>query len=81
MGCFFTPRWWNMRKAQGLVGGLIGIFIFAIIATALLPTIADQVNTAQGGNLTSTDDTLLGLWPTFIVIGGLIAILAAVGLS
>lgn len=69
------------RGQVTLVGGLIGVFIFAIIASALLPTIADQVNAAQGGNLTATDDTLLGLWPTFIVIGGLIAILAAVGLS
>jgi hypothetical protein len=70
------------KKGQGtLIAGLIGVFIFAIVATALLPTIADQVVAAQGGNLSSTDDTLLGLWPTFIVIGGLVAILAAVGLS
>jgi hypothetical protein len=76
-----------MRKAQGLVGGLIGVFIFAIIATALIPVIADQVNIATGNsntsltNLSTTDITLLELWPTFIVIGGLIAIIAAVGLS
>lgn len=70
------------KKAQGtLVVSLIGVFIFAIVATALLPTIADQVNSAQGGNLSSTDDALLDLWPTFIIIGGLLAILASVGLS
>jgi hypothetical protein len=74
------------KKAQGtLVAGLIGIFVFAIIATALIPTVADQINVATNGtgvsNLTSTDKTLLNLWPTFIIIGGLLAILAAVGLS
>lgn len=70
------------HKAQmSVVAALIGVFIFAIIATALLPTIADQVTSAQGGNLSSTDDALLELWPTFIIIGGLLAILSAVGLS
>jgi hypothetical protein len=72
------------RKSQGLVGGLVGVFIFAIVATALIPTVADQTALAINGgttNLSSTDQTLLALWPTFIVIGGLIAIIAAVGLS
>lgn len=71
----------NKKGQISIVASLIGIFIFAIVATALLPTIADQIAAAQGGNLSSTDDTLLGLWPTFIIIGGLLAILAAVGLS
>ncbi len=71
----------NDSGQVSIVASLIGVFIFAIVATALLPTIADQVTAAQGGNLSTTDDTLLGLWPTFIVIGGLLAILAAVGLS
>jgi hypothetical protein len=62
----------------GLVGGIIGIIVFSVIATALLPTIADQVNMAQGGDISTTDDTMLGLWPTIIVIGGLISILAAI---
>jgi hypothetical protein len=31
-------------------------------------------------NLSTTDDTLLSLWPTFIVIGGLLAVLGAAGL-
>lgn len=74
------------KKAQGtLVMGLLGVFIFAIIATALLPTLGDQIDLAKNGsgvsNLSSTDEALLDLWPTFIIIGGLIAILAAVGLG
>lgn len=76
------------KKAQiSIVASLIGIFIFAIVATALLPTIADQINIAtandntSASNLSGTDMTLLNLWPTFIIIGGLLAILAAVGLS
>ena len=70
------------RKGQvSLVASLIGVFIFAIVATALLPTIADQVAAAKGGNLSTTDDALITLWPTFIIIGGLLAILASVGLQ
>ena len=75
----------NKKGQISIVSSLIGIFIFAIVATALLPTIADQINVATNGsgpsNLSSTDKTLLELWPTFIIIGGLLAILAAVGLS
>ena len=73
------------RKAQtSLIGGLIGVFLFAIVATALLPTIGDSVGflteNASDTNLSSTERNLLDLWPTFIIIGGLLAILAAVGL-
>jgi len=71
----------NRKAQQPLVTALIGVFIFAIVATALLPTIADQVTAAQGGNLSNTDDDLLDLWPTFIVISGLLVILGATGLS
>lgn len=34
-----------------------------------------------GSNLSTTDDVLLSLWPTFIIIGGLLTILAAAGLT
>jgi hypothetical protein len=75
----------NKKGQITIVSSLIGIFVFAIVATALLPTIADQINLAAGNasttNLSTTDRTLLELWPTFIIIGGLLAILAAVGLS
>lgn len=76
------------RKAQGtLVMGLLGVFIFAIIATAILPTLGDQIASTTGDgnaaatNLSGTDTTILQLWPTFIIIGGLLAILASVGLT
>lgn len=74
----------NKRGQGALVGGLIGVFIFAIIASALLPVVSDNIFVAVGNlsesNLTSTDQTIMQLWPTFIIIGGLMAILAAVGL-
>jgi uncharacterized protein YqhQ len=73
------------KKGQiSIVASLIGIFIFAIIATALLPVIGDEIFKATNSgstNLSTTDQTLMKLWPTFIIIGGLLAILAAVGLS
>lgn len=157
----------NHRKAQlTAVMGLIGIFLFAIVATTLLPTLGDEIDRAEKdwigvlndnetvnnntityifpdnigdgirsisitnnsggavpertlapgwqlisgttgnisvnytgqnlgaatidvqvdyeyysyGNLSSMDRSILELWPTFIIIAGLLAILAAVGL-
>ncbi len=67
-----------------LATGIIGLFIFVIVATALLPALANQVSADINGgvtNLSTTDQTLLRLWPTMVVIGGLIAILAAIGLG
>lgn len=74
----------NKKGQVTIVSSLIGIFIFVIVATALLPTLANEISSATNSgvtNLSGTDQTLLRLWPTFIIIGGLLAILTAVGLS
>lgn len=69
-----------------MITGIIGVFIFVIVAAALLPSMGDQISTATADgntantNLSSTDVTIMELWPTFIIIGGLLAVLAAVGL-
>lgn len=76
------------KRAQAtLVVGILGVFVFVIVAAALLPVMGDQIavatvdGNAAASNLSSADITILELWPTFVIIGGLIAVLMAVGLK
>ena len=46
-----------------MLGNIIGGFIVILVGTALLPTVAQQVGTAQAdGNVTGASDTLVGDW-------------------
>ena len=44
---------------------ILGGFIFIVVGTALLPTVADQVAAAQGGNVTGAASTMVGLTTLF----------------
>lgn len=49
-----------------MLGNLIGGFIVILVGTSLLPTVAQQVGTAQAdGNVTGASDTLIGLTTLF----------------
>ena len=49
-----------------MLGNIIGGFIVILVGTALLPTVAQQVGTAQAdGNVTGASDTLVGLATLF----------------
>ena len=49
-----------------MLGNLIGGFIVILVGTSLLPTVAQQVGTAQAdGNVTGAADTLVGLTTLF----------------
>lgn len=65
-----------------MLGNLLGGFIVIVVGVNLVPTVADQVVAAQGGNLSGAADTILGLVPLFFVLGILSAgiSIAAVGL-
>jgi len=61
------------------LGNIIGGFIVILVGTALLPTVAQLVGTAQAdGNVTGASDTLVGLCVIFFAIG---ICLAAVAMS
>lgn len=65
-----------------LVSSIVGIFVFVIVAVALLPILTGTIEeVSSGANLSKTDEEVLGLWPVFIIMGVLLATLAAVGLS
>ncbi len=52
-----------------MLGNLIGGFIVIIIGVNLIGTIADEVNSAQAGNVTGAASTILGLTPLFFALG------------
>jgi len=59
-----------------LLGTLIGGFIVILVGVNLIPTIADQIETAQGGNVTGAAGTILNLTTIFFASG-----IMAVGVS
>jgi len=52
-----------------MLGNLIGGFIVILIGVNLLPTVANQVVAAQGGNVTGAASTILGLTTLFYSLG------------
>ena len=52
-----------------MLGNLIGGFIVIIIGVNLIGTVADEVNSAQSGNVTGAASTILGLTPLFFALG------------
>jgi|TARA_Y100000310_G_scaffold264695_1_gene275425 hypothetical protein len=52
-----------------MLGNLIGGFIVILIGVNLIPTVADQIVSAQAGNVTGASSTVLGLTTIFFAIG------------
>ena len=52
-----------------MLGNLIGGFVTIIIGVNLIGPIADDVVSAQGGNVTGAASTILGLTPLFFALG------------
>ena len=51
-----------------VLGNMIGGFITIIVGVNLIPTVADQVEAAQGGNVTGAAATLLDLTTLFFAL-------------
>lgn len=51
------------------LANLIGGFVVILIGVNLLPTVADQVAAAQGGNVTGAASTIVGLTTIFYALG------------
>lgn len=58
------------------IGAIIAVMVLVIVATSLLPTIANAI-----GNYTGTGSALLTNVPLFIVIGVLLAAVIGAGLN
>jgi len=52
-----------------MLGNLIGGFITIIVGTSLIGTVADQIVSAQAGNVTGAASTILGLTTLFFAMG------------
>lgn len=51
------------------LANLIGGFVVILIGVNLIPTVADQVAAAQGGNVTGAASTIIGLTTIFYALG------------
>jgi hypothetical protein len=51
------------------LGNLIGGFIVILVGVNLIPTVANQIVAAQGGNVTGASSTILGLTTIFYALG------------
>lgn len=57
-----------------LVGALVGV----VVAGALMPIIANQtavLETDSVGDLSTQEESLIGLWPLLVIVGVMIAII------
>lgn len=52
-----------------VLGNLLGGFIIIIVGVNLLPTVANQVVSAQAGNVSGAANTIVGLVPLFFALG------------
>jgi len=52
-----------------MLGNLIGGFIIIVVGVSLLPTVANEVDTATQGNVTGAAETILNLVPLFFALG------------
>ncbi len=52
-----------------MLGRLIGGFITILVGVTILPTVADEVSVAQGGNVTGAASTITGLITLFFALG------------
>lgn len=59
-----------------MVQRIIGAIVLAVVGLSLLTTVIDFTSTAQADpNITSSQSTLVGLVPTFYVIGLVVSII------
>jgi hypothetical protein len=69
IGNFIITPFMLVADALAFVGNLIGGFIVILVGTSLMPTVAQQVGSAQNdGNVTGAADTLLGLTTLFYAL-------------
>lgn len=59
-----------------MLGNIIGGFITILVGVTLVPTVADEVVAAQGGNVTGAASTILGLTTLFFTLA-----IASVGIG
>jgi len=52
-----------------MLANIIGGFIVILVGVTLMPTVADSVVSAQGGNVTGAASTLLDLTIIFFALG------------
>ena len=52
-----------------MLGNMLGGFIVILVGVNLIPTVADQIESAQAGNVTGASATILDLTTIFFALG------------
>jgi len=52
-----------------MLGTMLGGFIVILVGVNLIPTVADQIESAQSGNITGAAATILDLTTIFFALG------------
>jgi uncharacterized membrane protein YccC len=75
-GFMVSPVCQSNIDESSIVGLIVGALVGVVVAVALLPTIANQSSTlAVNADLDDASQTLVRLWPLFVVIGVFMAII------
>ena len=65
-------------EEQGIVGMVVGALVGVLVASALLPTIANQtvtLETDSAGDLSVGEESLIGTWILLVIVGVMLGII------
>ena len=66
-------------RESGIVGLIVGSLVGVLVASALLPVIANQTTTLEAdaaGDLETSEEGLIGTWNLLIIVGVMLAIIS-----
>ena len=79
LGCMASPAVYQPQvEESSIVGLIVGALVGVVVAVALLPTIANQTASLEAdtaGDLDTSEEALIGLWPLLIIVGVMMAII------
>lgn len=82
LGCFAVSGAYvndPVEVAEASIAGmLVGALVGVVVAGALLPIIGNQttvLETDSAGDFSTSEESLIGLWPTLIIVGVMMAII------
>ena len=66
----------SQYQEGSIIGLVVGALVGIVVAVALIPTIANQTaDLEENANLSTAEQSLVGLWPLLIIVGVMMAII------
>lgn len=69
---------YDYANEAGIVGLIVGSLVGVLVASALLPTIANQtavLETDTAGDLSTGEESLIGTWILLVIVGVMLGII------